>query len=223
MAIQAPPLQTQQRPLYSLPSTTTGVFNHAYPNNTFSNGSWSVTWWLQDPTNTYGTVGRPIETTFSINATTSFFQTPTIQGINTSYASTSCAINFLGTFSLSECVRYLIIPSSNIYSLYGNIPKLLGSKFPFSYITSIQNTWKELTASAGTAPTLTYSLHDIGIGSTTPLGNFLPNVEIFSEATVTTYLNPTILEIFKSLVATVLIALTFLNIYAHSMRLLKHT
>jgi len=209
---------------YTLPDTTTGAFNRATSSIAFTeDGSYSVNWWLVDPDNEYGTVGVPTEVTFSINATSSFFQTPAIKGIQNNIASTSCNVNFLGTFNMADCVTYMTIPSSNIYSLYGNIPKTLAGKFPFSYIASIQTTWKGLNATASTTPTLSYNLHDIGIGSTTPLGNFLPNIEVFSEATITTYLSSDILAIFRALIATVLIALTFLNIYAHTMRLMRHT
>jgi len=206
---------------YTLPDTTTGTFNTATQSLAIlENGSYSITWWLRDPQNQYGTVGVPHETTFSINASSSFFQTPAIKGINSTIASTSCNINFLATFDLADCATYMTVPSSNVYGLYGSIPKLLASKFPFSYVASIQNTWKELSATASTTPTLSYNLHDIGIGSTTALGNFLPNIEIFSEATITTYLSDDILAIFRALIATVLISLTFLNIYGSVMRLM---
>jgi len=185
-------------------------------------GTYTLTIGILKPNSPHNlTVGATYDVTF--NAVSQSVPVPPPIAINTTYASTSCAINFLGSFSLSECVGYLLVPSSNIYNLYGGIPTLLGTKFPFSYITSVQNTWKDLSIVNGTAPVLNYNLHDLGLGSTTPLGNLMPNFELFSEDTVTTYLNPTILDLFKSLVATVLVLLTFLNIYAHSMRLLRHT
>jgi len=207
----------------TLSSTATGAHIVQNATTTVPNaGTYTLTIGIKKPNQPFSvTVGRTYDVTF--NAVSQSVVAPPPAGINNTYASTSCAINFLGTFSLSECMSYLFIPSSNIYSLYGNIPTILGTKFPFSYITSVQDTWKGLNNVAGEAPVLEYNLHDIGIGSTTPLGNFLPNFEIFSEETISTYLPPTILDLFKGLVATVLVLLTFLNIYSHSMRLLRNT
>lgn len=209
---------------YTLPSLDRESFETATQTIAFTeDGSYSVNWFLVDPDNEYGTVGVPVETTFSINATSSFFETPAIRGINNDIASTSCNINFLGTFNLGDCVTYLTVPSSNVYGLYGSIPSLIGTRFPFSYIKSIQDTWKSLASTASTSPTLSYNLHDLGIGSTSAMGNFLPNITIFSKETINTYLPDPVLDIFKSLIAMVFIVLTFANIYTHTQRLIHHT
>jgi len=98
-------------------------------------------WGTQDNTGHY----------FSVNENT-FIVTTVFPGLATQeFASTSCAINFLGTFSLSECVGYLTKPSGESLSQFSGLT--LAGSFPFSYAYQVEDIRNALFASPLTAET----------------------------------------------------------------------
>jgi len=120
------------------------------------------------------------------------------------FSAESCQLDWDLDFNVSDCVGYLLIPGQNMFSPYAALRDTLATKFPFSYFFSMADTWQALTATGGTLGAVSFDYADSGIGSTTPMGNILPNVEVFSQATITTYLPDEILDVFKLLMSAVL-------------------
>lgn len=147
-------------------------------------------------------VNRPASTVFGLNSNDNVTTVTFGAAYQTQYASSSCQVNFTGSFSLSDCFGYLFVPGTNVFSAYTVLPSQLSTRFPFSYLSSIQNTWAGLTASStANSPTYQFELHDLGIGSTTALGNILPNATVFSASTTKQYFPPGIFDLLKSLAA----------------------
>jgi len=136
-----------------------------------------------------------------------------------------CEVSFAGTFDLGECVAYLIVPSScNVIDNYREVPTTLSQRFPFAYIASIANTWSGLTASTTqNAPEFSYQLASVGLGSTTAMGNILPNVVVFSASTTKQYFPSGTFEALKSIFAIALILGTFSLIFSVSRRKLAQS
>jgi len=105
-------------------------------------------------------------------------------------------------FAEGLCIAgsFLFVPSPSTVGQFSELPSLIGERFPFSFITSAVDTWEDLTASTtSNSPTYTINLHDLGIGSTTALGNILPNVTAFSSSTVMTYFPQGLFDALKAL------------------------
>jgi len=159
-----------------------------------------------------------LETTFIAGTTTPYdnFTDEVQTFIQDSYDSfssgTSCNI-VSGDFNFGTCMVALFIPNSSIFQAYGQIPQIVATKFPFSYVSGIAYTWQQLETSATTTPSLVYNLHDLGIGSTTPLGNILPNQTVFASSTITEYLGSGVLNALKALAGVAIILALFLNIF----------
>jgi len=141
----------------------------------------------------------------------------------TGYASTSCAINFLGSFSLSDCMGYLFYPGQDSLTAYPSLYATIQEKLPFSYFFSIANVWSSLSASSTeNSPTYSLNLRNLGIGSTTPLGNLMPNFDGLSSSTVETYLTPGLLDLLKALAAAALILALFADIFFTVRNMMRH-
>jgi len=131
------------------------------------------------------------------------------------YASTSCALSLNpfaeSNFQVADCAGYLFVPQSNQFSAYTSFKDTLMLKFPFSYFASAKGTWDSLQAgSANASPTYSFALHDAGIGSTTAIGNFLPNATVFSASTTKQYFPGNTFDLLKALAA-IAIWLTFIG------------
>jgi len=178
-----------------------------------------------DPVGTqYVYFGPSLTTWFGLNFNDNtqhvlFPEYATFQG----YASTSCALNFSGTFSVSECAAYLFYPSPDTLSAYPSLYALIQEKIPFSYLFSVANTWQGLVASTTlNSPTYSLNLRNLGIGSTTPMGNLLPNFDGFSSTTVQTYLTPGLLALLKALASAALWLALFADIFFTVRNMMKH-
>jgi len=83
---------------------------------------------------------------------------------------------------------YLFLPNPQVMTQWTQLPTLMQTKFPFSWVSDVQGSITGLTASTtANAPTYSLSLHDLGLGSTTPIGNLLPNFTAFSSSTALSY------------------------------------
>lgn len=177
------------------------------------NGTWNMTVTIGEPASgytNYSTLGYGVTTAFGVGISQYNGEGIPYQGYTGSgFSSTTCAISFSGSFSLSDCLGYIFLPSANAFAPYGTMVGTFENVFPFSYVTSVVNTWDTLQASTTeNVPTYGIRLHDVGIGSTTPLGNILPNFDALSTTTIEKYLSPTLLALFKS-IASAAIWLTF--------------
>lgn len=204
----------------ALSSTATGTpLQQSTTTSLTGNGTWTL---LAD-LNTYSTTtpgapitaaNRPAQTAFGINTNDNVSTIVVTTASFYGYASTSCAISFSGSFSLSDCVGYLFLPQADSFGAYTALETQAASKFPFSYVASIATVWKSLVASTtANSPTLAYNFHDAGIGSTTALGNFLPNVTAFSASTTKQYFPAGTFDVLKGLASIALILGLFVDIF----------
>jgi len=211
-----------------LPSYTVGVpFNYSTTTDSlqdFCEGALRMTVEFgggTEDTINYGTPwygsGYALGIVFSYNtseysSTLNYSYTPPPFG---GYASTSCALSLNpfaeSNFQVAECAGYLFIPQSNQFSAYTSFKDTLMTKFPFSYFASAKGTWDSLQAgTANASPTYSFALHDAGIGSTTSIGNFLPNATVFSASTTKQYFPGNTFDLLKAL-ASIAIWLTFIG------------
>jgi len=89
---------------------------------------------------------------FSIN-TIDATALPSISYTFDTYASTTCAINFLGGFSLSDCMGYLFTPNESIRDKQVALQSQVQGTFPFSYAYQIGTVRDRLFNSTTTAST----------------------------------------------------------------------
>jgi len=116
------------------------------------------------------------------------------------YASSSCQLSWSLDFNIGDCMGYLFVPQPTDFGAYGNFKTAIASKFPFSYFFSIKATWDTLqVGAADQSPTWSMDFHDLGIGSTTSMGNFLPNQVIFSASTTKQYFGDTLFGLYMAL------------------------
>lgn len=186
-------------------------------------GTWKVTIALwtggnggpePDPAGTqYLYFGTPLTTWFGLNYNDNA-QHVVFPPAVFSYSSTSCALDFSGTFSVDGCAGYLFYPTVETLQAYPTLYTSMQEKIPFSYFFSVVNTWQSLQASTTqNLPTYAYDLHDLGIGSTSPMGNILPNFVGLSSSTVSTYLSPNIMALLKAIASAALILALFADIF----------
>jgi len=198
-------------------STTTGNFlrEGAYTMRTsITNASFSFLGF------TFGTNTLVSTTTSFILATTTAFdrfQAQSEANINSvidTFSTGTCQVSLSG-FNLGDCILALFIPNgATIASQYAALPAQAQTKFPFSYMASMAETWSGLVASTTlNAPTYEYKLGDLGIGSTTALGNILPNVVVLSSSTVEYYFPVGLFDTLKALAGIAIILALFFDIF----------
>jgi len=215
-----------------LATTTAGTWNFSTTTTMLPVGTWKVTFTLtaKPPQNAgieywyFNQADGANEVIFGVDVSTLTNYQNVVSGpaVFQGYASTSCQINFLGTFNLSDCVGYLFLPTQNIYQTYQTIPQTFATKFPFSYAYSVAQVWQQLSYDGDeNAPTLEYNLHDLGIGSTSPMGNFLPNVTVFSASTTKEYFPEGTFDLLKSLAEIAIILSFFLYMFFEIKQLIK--
>jgi len=126
-------------------------------------------------------------------------------------------------FSEGLCMAgvFLFIPAPDTLGQFSQLKDTVSTKFPFSYLVSATETWNALTASTtSNAPVYTYALHDLGLGSTTPLGNILPNMTVFGSSTVMTYFPTALFDTLKALAGMALVLGLVADIFFTSRNLL---
>jgi len=132
----------------------------------------------------------------------------------TSAASSSQCALFSGTADLGTCASYLFVPGACAFEDYSAIPQALSNSFPFAYVASIGAAWSNLQASTtANSPTLAFNLRDLGIGSTTALGNLQPNITVFSASTTKQYFSNGTFDALKGMAAIAIILETIYFIW----------
>lgn len=115
---------------------------------------------------------------------------------------------------ICRAFAFLFVPNSSSLAGFASIQTVAQQKIPFSYFYSMKATWLSLVASStANAPTYSFQLHDIGLGSTTPMGNILPNFVGFSSSTVTSYFPAGLFDVFKALASLAIILGLFADIF----------
>jgi len=91
--------------------------------------------------------------------------------------------------ALCRAFSYLFIPNPTVLNQFTAIGPTLETKFPVSWFYQVQTEIQSVATTTLSSPVWTMNLANIGIGSTTSMGNFLPNLTIFSSSTVKTYIS----------------------------------
>jgi len=204
------------------PTLATGTYNISTTSPTLPDGSYLMR--ISLFTSLVGTLSGNIGSklvTFSVNVN-QFPGVPGFDATSTNYvaSSTACAVSL--SWNLGSCLTYLLIPSPNMFAAYGGLTTTLEGKIPFSYVYSIADTWNNLTASStANSPTMTMNLHDLGIGSTTSMGNILPNFTFFSASTTEQYFPSGTFDLLKALASIALILGLFADIFFGVKNLIK--
>lgn len=109
-----------------------------------------------------------------------------------SFATSSGFLDSVGSSisnGLCRVASFLFVPSPSSLRQFVSLASTSQQKIPFSYFYDIVNDFSSLSASSSVnVPTYTADLHGAGIGSTTPIGNILPSLEILSTTTINRYL-----------------------------------
>jgi len=124
------------------------------------------------------------------------------ESLQVASSSISCSTGNFFTDGLCSAGAFLFVPNPNILNQYVGLPSALQSKFPFSWVYAVQTTVGSLSASStANFGALSFGLGDLGIGSTTPMGNILPNVDVFSTTTLMKYMPIGVWNTGQSLIA----------------------
>jgi len=159
--------------------------------------SWNVT---------YAGVGSDTSPFFPQFAVTGdgFFITPTASSTglflsgaqefcNSAFGTTTAGVFGIGTDianGLCQAIGYLFVPTPASTQQYADLSRYTQTRIPFSYFYQLDTLYGNLIAT--TSPTfisVELPFSSLGIGSSTSLGNFLPDVDAFSTSTLSTYLS----------------------------------
>jgi len=127
---------------------------------------------------------------------------------NSNFSTSSGLLDNLGqSISLGFCNVgvFLFIPDQTAIDRFVGIASSSQTKIPFSYFYQIKSLYENLIAT--TSPSfidIELPLHNIGIGSSTALGNFLPNVSAFSTSTISTYIPDSTRSVLRTLMSSVI-------------------
>jgi len=123
-------------------------------------------------------------TTDAIAASSSLWQSLTLAS-----TSISCAAGDWVQNDVCAVFSYLFVPSPSVIGNFSTLPSQLQTRFPFSWVYGVQTAFEGLTASStSNFQSATLDLHSLGIGSTTAIGNVLPDVSVLSTTTINTFL-----------------------------------
>jgi len=120
-------------------------------------------------------------------------------------------------FSRAICLSfsYLFTPNPRVLDSWASVPTQLSAKFPFSWVSSVQTSLQTAAASStGNMPLVAMNLHDLNIGSSSPMGNIMPNFVALSTTTVREYIPDTIWNAGQLLMQTTLWMALCFDIYA---------
>lgn len=120
-------------------------------------------------------------------------------------------------FSRALClsISYLFMPSPEVLNQWSTIPTQTQERFPFSWVASVQTSLETAAASStGNMPLVSMNLHDLNIGSSSPMGNIMPNFVALSTTTVRTFIPDPVWSAGQLLMQTTLWMALCFDIYA---------
>lgn len=203
-----------------------------------------------DWTNYYGTYNSPYVTYFIGSTTISnftpqfaltgdgFYITPTASstGLLLSGAQAFCDAQFgsstNGAFGIGSDIAnafcqvggYLFVPTPASLQQFQQLEPTMALKAPFSFVFGTVSTWDSLTASTTlSVPEYSIDLASTGIGSTTALGNILPNqMDLLSSSTINKYLPAGVHDTLYNLAEIAIALIAVAGMYEEGKRLI-HT
>jgi len=120
-------------------------------------------------------------------------------------------------FSYGICTSFafLFVPSPDVLDDWSDLASTTLSRFPFSWVVGTKTAITGMSASS-TSNMAAYSLNlaDLGIGSTSPIGNLMPNIVALSTSTIMTYMPAGVWTAAQTLMAASLWLLVGWDIYA---------
>jgi len=123
---------------------------------------------------------------------------------------------------LCRLAIFLIVPTTGSLNQFSLLASTTQDRFPFAYVASVASTWTALTASTtANSPTFTYNLADLTLGSTTPMGNILPNITVLSSTTVQSYFPAGTFSALKALAGIAIILVLIGDIFFSTKRMMK--
>jgi len=124
-------------------------------------------------------------------------------------------------FSLALCraFSYLFIPNPTVLNQYLTIGPTLQDKFPVSWFYQLQTEINTVSTTTLSSPVWTMNLHDIGVGSTTSMGNIMPNMIVFSSSTVKHYITDSQWNALMTLAGAAIWLIAFYTLYGIGNRL----
>jgi len=150
------------------PYTADGVYNFSTTTTISTSGTWSVVVSLIDyspdiPSAPYANISSYYPVYFGVNYNdnvTTVVSGPAYQ----QFSSTTCAVNFLGSFDLGQCVGYLVQPSAVSLERFNSLT--LANSAPFAYAYDIGELRNELF-NASSSATTTVAVTVPGFGTIT--------------------------------------------------------
>jgi len=126
---------------------------------------------------------------------------------NLDLASTTlqCATGNIFTDGLCTAFSFLFVPDPNTLNNYTTFTAMLETKFPFSWMYQVQTAITGLTASStSNFQTASLNLASLGVGSTTAIGNILPDVDVLSTTTIEKFMPSGMWSSIQALIAAAL-------------------
>jgi len=159
--------------------------------------------------------------TLSVATSTSYFSGQTASTTLQDLASRCSDSSNIFSEGLCMAGVFLFVPDSDTLGQFSELDDTLSAKFPFSYVGSVVTTWQGLTASSTlNSPTYSYNLANLQLGSTTPMGNILPNITAFSSTTVQTYFPAGSFDLLKTLAGFAILLTLIADIFFTSRNLI---
>jgi len=110
-------------------------------------------------------------------------------------------------FSRGICTAFafLFVPNPETLNGFASLSSTSAQHFPISWFYETRDVVSGLNASSTVAmASFSFDLQDLGVGSTTALGNILPNITVFSSTTVTEYMGESTWDIIQLLIGAAL-------------------
>jgi len=161
-------------------------------------GAW-VTYLTSGGSQPSGDYGLSLCTTFACTnlITTSLGATSTALGHLQDVSASStlaqiqdqCSDGNFFTNAICVSFSYLFIPSEQTLNDFASLASTSAAKFPISWFYGVRTALSQAQAtSTSNMSDISFNLASVGLGSTTAIGNVLPNVEVFSTSTITHFM-----------------------------------
>lgn len=128
-------------------------------------------------------------------------------------------------FSRALCLSlsYLFMPNPAVLDSWATLPDQTAAKFPFSVVAEVKEAFiTDAASSSENLPALEMNLHALGVGSTTAMGNILPDFDFFSSSTILQYIPDPIWDAGQTLMAAAMWMAVAGDIYATVRRRHSH-
>jgi len=110
-------------------------------------------------------------------------------------------------FSRGICTSFafLFLPDPQTLNSFYGLASTTAEKFPISWFYGVRTAFTSAAASSSAnLAAVSISLNSLGMGSTTAIGNILPNVEVFSTSTITHFMPSGLWDVIQALMAAAL-------------------